>query len=317
MSGAAGQVPSSHWLFITDTHVGQSIYLHHMRTVVDHARAAAGGSIEAVIHGGDGNECPAASFLDWWHDPEGGGAPSSEQVLFTLGNHDTETDPGEPAVSDPFATARSRYPWFAGTDNWYRVSIGGISVYSLLTTSDVLSPSGSSCYPNCNPPGELFALNPDHSGILDPESPQRQWIAAELAQDTHPWKIAVMHRPAWAPFSGQMRPVHTALQALLESCGFSLALGGDIHIGSLCGPLGGGLHSLTLAGGYVVRQVDLDAFPDLPVLWSSGGGGSTGLSHAALLSFSEESVLLRIWEASNYYPAGSLVHTATLPRNGV
>ncbi len=316
MSGATGQLNGPHWLFITDTHVGQSLYLHHVRTVVDLARAAAGGQIEAVIHAGDGNECPTASFLDWWHDPEGGNAPSSEQVLFTMGNHDTETDPGEPAASDPFATARSRYPWFAPGQDWYRVSIGPVSLYSLQTCSDVLSPSGSSCYPNCNPPGVLDALNPDYSGILDPQSPQRQRLAAELAQDTHPWRIVVSHRPAWAPFSGQMRPVHTALQQLYLDSGFSLALGGDIHIGSLCGPIDG-LHSLTLAGGYVVRQVDLDAFPGLPVLWSSGGGGSTGLAHAALLSFDGDAVTVRIWEASNYYPAGSQVFAATLPRRVV
>ncbi len=312
-TGTVATFNGPHWLFITDTHVGQSIYTHHVRTVCDLARADAG-QIEAVIHAGDGNECPTASFIEWWHDPEGGGAPASEQVYFTLGNHDTETDPGTPAPSDPFVTARSRYPWFAPGESWYRASVGGVSIYSFLNTTDALSPSGNSCYPNCNPPGEYSALNPDWSGILDPESPQRQWLAAELAQDTHPWRIAVMHRPAWAPFGGTMRPVHTAMQALIESCGFSLALGGDIHIGSVCGPFSG-CYSLTLAGGFVVRQVDLEAFPGLPVLWSSGGGGSTGLAHAALLSFSDDAVLVRIYEASNYYAAGSLVYTATLPRN--
>lgn len=314
MSDPAGQVFSSHWLFVTDTHVGQSIYLHNVRAVVDAARAAAGGAIEATIHAGDGNECPTASFLGWWRDPEGGGAPASEKVYFCLGNHDTETNPGEPAVPNPYATAMSRYPWFEAGQPWYRASVGAVSLYSLLDITDVLSPSGSSCYPNCNPPGDLWALNPDYSGILDPNSPKRQWLAAELAQDTHPWRIVVMHRPAWAPFSGTMRPVHTAMQEVISACGFSLALGGDIHVGSIVGPVGNGLTSITLAGGYVVRQVDLEAFPGLPVQWSSGGGGSTGLAHACLLSFADDWVTIRVWECSNAYPTPALVATRVAPR---
>lgn len=305
------EILGPHWLFITDTHKGQSPNLVNVRTVVDLARAAAQGAIEGTIHGGDGNESPEASFLEWWRDPEGGGAPASEKLVMAPGNHDTETEPGAGAAADPFATWRSRQ-WWCGAREWGRVSVDAVSWYILNDLSDVLS-GGTSCYDNCNPPGDHYALNPDHSGILDPQSEQRLWLASELAQDEHPWKIAVMHRPAWAPFSGTQRPVHVAMREVLASCGFHACAGGDIHIGSIVGPVAG-LYSVTQAGGFFVRLVDLEAFPGEPVLWSSGGYGSSGLAHASLWSFGADVLTIRMFEASNANPAGGLVHTQAIPR---
>lgn len=309
------EIPGPHWLFITDSHCGQSMNLDNVRTAVDLARAAAQGPIEGTIHGGDGNENPTDSFQAWWRDPEGGGAPESEKLIQAAGNWDTETAPGEGAAADPFATWRSRQ-WWCTEREWGRVSVDGVSIYLLNDLSDLLY-GGASCYDNCNPPGDYNTCNPDWSGILDPNSAQRQWLAAELAQDEHPFKVAVLHRPPWAPFSGPQRPVHTAARAVLLGCGFSLVLGGDIHIGSLTGPLEtNGLYCLTLAGGYVVRAVDLNAYPGEPVLWSQGGAHASGLAHCALLSFVEDTIYLRIYAASNANPTGGQVFAAVLPRNG-
>lgn len=298
------------WLFITDTHVGQSVNLGNMRTVVDLARAE--GAIEGVIHGGDGNETPLVSFLDWWRDPEGGGAPASEKLIMAAGNHDTATVPGSGATEDPFSAWRSRQ-WWCGSREWGRVSVGPVSFYVLNDLTDALD-AGTSCYDNCNPPGEHNELNPDWSGITDPESEQRLWLAAELAADTTPWKVGVMHRPAWGPFSAARRPIHTAIQGLIQSCCFSLALSGDLHGGALCGPFSG-CWSLTQAGGYYIRPVDLDAFPGLPVVWSSSTAqNNSGLAHCARISFGEETASIRIFEASNANLTGGLVFAQTIER---
>lgn len=299
----------SHWLVVADSHVGYSVFGERVRRAADLARAAAaaeGGSITATLHVGDGNESPASSFLEWWDGPE--------PVIMAPGNWDAETLPGEIAAPDPYATFRSRFPWF-GNREWARVSIGPVSVYILSNCDDVLTPSGLSAYGNCNPPGDPHSLNPSWSGILDPGSEQRLWLAAELAADTHPHKIVIAHRPGFAPFSGVSRPVFNAFGELLAGLPFGWAFGGDIHIGSVVGPLGtGGTIFATFAGAYTVRQVDLEAYPGLPVLWSSGSAsGSSGLAHVGLLSFGDAS-RLRVYQSSNAFPDGGLAFEYTRPQ---
>lgn len=312
-TGTVGGIGGTHFLIVSDSHVGYSVYGERLSRAVELARAAAaadGGTIDSTIHCGDGCESPQYSFLEWWDGPE--------PVIMAPGNWDTETLPGEPAPPDPFATFRSRFPWFTTGREWARVSRGKVSIYILSNCDDVLPPSGWSSYGNCNPPGDPHALNPSWSGILDPGSEQRQWLAAELAQDTHQLKIAVAHRPGFAPFSGVSRPVFDAYGELIASLPFDWAYSGDIHIGSVVGPIGvRGTIFATLSGGYTNRQVDMGAYPGLPVLWAQGSiSGSSGLAHCGLLTLTDTGSRLRVYQASNADPAGGLAFEHTRSNAG-
>ncbi len=140
-TGTVGGIGGTHFLIVSDTHVDYSVFGERVMQAVALARAAAaaeGGTIDATLHCGDGNECPASSFLSWWEGPE--------PVIMAPGNWDTETLPGEPAPPDPYATFRSRFPWFTTGREWDRVSRGTVSIYILSNCDDVLTPSGLSAY---------------------------------------------------------------------------------------------------------------------------------------------------------------------------
>lgn len=308
MSDPVAQVLGPTWLYVADTHNATNLHQERLRIGLDLARAAVG-SFEGLLHAGDAT----VAFLPWWYDSEGGNAGSGDQVVQAPGNHDTETELGEEPPADPFATFKASYPWFNEGREFARVSVGPVSIYILNTCDDVLY-NGMSQYGNCNPPGIPDSCNPSFGGILDPESEQRQWLAAELAADEHLWKVALMHRPPAAPYANNYRPVFDALLPVLTSMGFSIADCGDIHMGSLCGPFDG-MYTATLAGGYVVRQANLGVLDSSLVKWASGGTQTSGLVHVAAQTFGEDAMLHRVWEVSNAQPQGALVCSVVLPRN--
>lgn len=315
---------------IADPHIPTTQHAARVRTVLDWIRMQGGASLMGLAVLGDGNVNPYAAqrWHEWCRDPMGGNLPQWVREFFVLGNHDADAPPDAAETHEnPFGYARSVYPWLFGEREYYRASIDGVSLYALNNISDYLLDSGQSAYPNCNPPGNQFACNPDWSGITNPESAQRQWLDAEIAADTTGWKIAMMHRALWAPFDSDPRKLNRAAREALRipiEHGLSLVLQGDIHVGSFSGPWypdeeivapGQGAYSLTLAGGYAVRQVDLSVLPPDSVAWASGGTMQSGITHGALIRFQEETAIVQVFECSDADPAGEVVFVRTIARN--
>lgn len=310
--------------FVSDTHVGQSFHLARVRTCLDWMQANAGPQFLGLAHGGDGCESPSSSFLSWARDPDGGGLPETMPIWMAPGNHDTETEFGSAygeTPASPHATMLARYDQWCGGSEWYSVAVGNVNLSVVNNLSDYLTGAGQSAYHNANPIGLQYTSNPDHGGITDPASPQRQWIAAQGASG-HRWQIMLGHRALWAPFDADPRRLNVEARAAVPIT-TSLVLGGDIHVGSLSGPWRGdtmqapghGAYALTLAGGYVVRQVQPGVIPPSSILWESGGAHASGLCQAALIEFGWDTMRVQIFECCNADPVGGVVYTTTLERN--
>jgi len=83
-----------------------------------------------------------------------------------------------------------------------------------------------------------FDYGPVHVVVVDqyvdytPGSAQYAWLAADLAATTRPWKIVIMHQPAWTAsggIAGDDTDVQAALHPLFLQHGVDLVLAGHNH----------------------------------------------------------------------------------------
>jgi hypothetical protein len=82
-----------------------------------------------------------------------------------------------------------------------------------------------------------FDYGPAHVTVIDQYtsyavgSPQLQWIAADLAASTKPWKFVLFHEPGWSAAGGHSNntTVQTVLQPLFVQYGVSIAFAGHNH----------------------------------------------------------------------------------------
>lgn len=310
---------------LADTHIGQGLNVHRVVRCVEWLRSLSPKPV-AIVHAGDitiSAEQPSA--LDDWLEEIG----REEEWILTCGNHDTEVEWAHDGdVPDrPHATIVDRYPELFGGREWYTKDVHSARVIVTNNNSDCLATTGYSCYHNCNPPGERDAANPDHSGITVSGSVQRQWLdrAAACPAD---WKMVVGHRALWVPYDTDPRPMNRGAREAMRrpiELGVSLLFTGDVHVGALSGPwypdqelrVPGtvGCYSLSLAGGYAVRQVDESVLPEGACLWSDGGTGALGICHAGALVFGGAKVRLLVYRVAADDEEGSVVLETDLERN--
>ncbi len=293
----------------------------------------------ALVGLGDLNESPnfEVGWGSWLSDPEGGNLSPNIARLPVIGNHDTEipwTGPYDSTPANPHATIKSRYPALFQGREWYKWDHGALRFIALNNLTDYLDSGGESMYYNCNPPGSHYELNPDHSGMTTEGSPQRLFLASAMAS-SHPWKIAGCHRSLWAPFDSDPRKLNRGMRSAIRSAvdsGLSLLAQADIHVTSFSGPWYPtepaneeyrqpgqcGVYSLTLAGGYFLRDVDPNVLPNPETTLHYASGSETGHLHrisVALLRFIGDVAELQIFEADDGTPAGAVVYRTTLIRN--
>ncbi len=335
---------------VTDSHISASVGAANVLTSLDWLRSQ-DPKPRAILHAGDINEVPAAasSFSTWITEQSGWPDPEIE-FLYTIGNHDAEIPWGGPygiTPAAPHASIVARHARLFRGREWYHRDIESTRVIVINNLTDCLhETTGRSCYYNCNPPGAEYEVNPDHGGISIEGSPQRAWLEA-VANSDHLWKIVVGHRALWTPYDADWRPMNRLARPALRTPidhGVSLVFTGDVHVGALSGPWYPaepeneetrdpgqvGAYSLSLAGGYVVRSVDVSRLPgytggdvndaanSTTVHWADGNDNHPGdqhLCHAAHLTFAGDEAYLQIFACSDLNPIGGVVHTQTLRRN--
>ncbi|MCA9726063.1 MAG: metallophosphoesterase [Candidatus Eisenbacteria bacterium] len=237
-------------------------------------------------------------------------------IYIAPGNHDTTSPPSVPygtVADDPHAALKAAFPQIYGANDWGMLTIEGVRIYFCSNNSPHISSAGEDTYRNCNPPGNQTG-NPERSGWSDPESDQRQWlnVACEAWAGQH--VLLITHRPHYAPFSSDIRPLHPCVQALeipvQASVGKTfLHLGADIHVASHCrvSAFGCEFSTLTLRGGYFNRAVD----PIIETLWDAGTDHQHEVD-VAFLSYEFGAAQLEVWTCSDEYPDGILAHSATI-----
>ena len=123
--------------------------------------------------------------------------------------------------------------------------------------------------------------------------------------DIENWRKVGANR--WVKEEWRKQTLIERLQALVEGCDAALALPGV--------PGTVGCYSLSLAGGYAVRQVDESVLPEGACLWSDGGIGALGICHAGALVFGGAKVRLLVYRVAADDEEGSVVLETDLERN--
>lgn len=339
--------------FVSDSHGGQSANFEHFVTVTMWLRSQTPIPV-ILIHGGDltiGNLSGtiANHYLEAWETADVGWPFEDWVELVAPGNHDTMrpiTDPGENTPASPYEYLLSVYPNLFQGREYYYYDYESTRVIVMNNNSDYVTGLGSSAYNNCNPPGADTEENADYSGITIPGSAQRVWLDAASGSN-HLWKIGVCHRALWVPFDSDPRRMNKDARPALKTPidnGLSLLMQGDVHIGSFSGPWYPdpddpteanatpvnpgevGAYSLSLAGGYVTRPVDVSVLPGYTsgdvddeansstVHWASGASVGSK-AQAAYLLIEGDVAYLQVFEAGSDDAEGSIVYSTTLVRN--
>lgn len=214
------------------------------------------------------------------------GVPSHVWVRGVLGNWDSDYPTNHPcaeeSVENPFASTVDAEDYFDGNEWWVHndenVLLVGIQTNSPSEHPDTQKDNAH----NCNPPGAC-TLNPDWSGVTDPNSSQRSAVNLLIDNSMATFKIVFMHTPAWATYDGPGRPMNRDLRSWcgeMQDRGVLAFNGGHLHVGSLVGEIDsldgniletheGGCVHLTITGGSINRQPDPSLIEEDILLWSS------------------------------------------------
>lgn len=332
--------------FISDMHAGGGPYIGHAIRCLQWLQMH-GVLPKALCDAGDLNENSEEEipFHEWIRATDGGDLDTGIEIVVAPGNWDADETPNSTnfglIAENPYSALKALYPDLFGDNEFGSWDDPGgiVRVAFLNNISDYTNDEGKSAYFNCNPPGAEMGSNPDHSGILTPGSAVRTWLDGVFGTTAPPWRVVLMHRSLYAPYDSDPRKLNReARPAFLTPIdnGLSLIATGDIHVGSLSGPWypaggvegdptaqyvapgGTGAYALTLAGGYLPRNVDETVLPNHAetCLWASGGSGTKKVQ-AALVLFSNEgdNAQIVIFESSDADPLGSIVYNGTLLRN--
>ncbi len=101
-----------------------------------------------------------------------------------------------------------------------------------------------------------FDYGPVHVAVLDtwtttfdPDSAEYKWLAQDLVSTTRPWKIVMLHNPAWAAFPGRdnYASIREYLCPLFQAAAVDLVIQGHDHFYSRCEV--DGVQYVTIGGG--------------------------------------------------------------------
>lgn len=156
---------------------------------------------ELYLFGGDnaydsGTIAEVAEAWDIWEDEI-----ADELVYAALGNHDLETDRGEPH--------KNFFTYFPGNRRYFSVRDGNIEFFILNTgiKSDgtMIEPDGNTSTGN-----------------------QAQWLVEAIRQSDAHWKIVIFHHPPYTS-SSNYTPGKTELRWDWRNLGIDLVLSGHAH----------------------------------------------------------------------------------------
>ncbi len=301
--------------------------------------------LTGILVAGDMVVSPATTtpLHTWLYDSEGGNVPADIPLIPVLGNHDAEVPNGgdygiTPAA--PHASTISTFAEYFRGREWHAwdATLNGkptdLRVICLNNNSPYLDDEGTQMYHNCNPPGRELALDPDHSGITVEGSPQRLFLDEATKRRAGKWTILSAHRSLWAPFDSDPRKLHRSMRPVLKDSidrGASILLTADIHLTSHSGPWyptapnheeyrangSVGIHSVTVAGGFMSRSVDDTVLPEHATSCHFAHGYETadGVTHAVLLQFEGDHCSMRVFEVTPADLDGAEVYSATIKKN--
>lgn len=310
-------------LAVTDNHLGQTANVEHVRTCFTWGFDSAA-PVLAVLDAGDSIHGNLAGLLASEY-------PGTYAYLNALGNHDGNHPidcPSGTVGPDPFSEQIARFPVLAGRE-WYAhdlLTLDGrpthVRVVAVQNNIPSWNPATSvDNYYNVNPPGVQTELNPDHTGLTDPESPQRQFLA-EAIQTAPDWCIVLAHRgfPGRVARDEHPRPLAPELAPLIplfSSWRVSWVHTGDVHVGSYVRVPGERITWTSLEGSYATRSAENGVVPDGSLLWASGASSMmSGLCQIIRANINNDSCSIQIFECSDADPAGAVVFTDTFNRNG-
>jgi hypothetical protein len=209
---------------------------------------------------GDGNHGQNVNGLRIW--------PESNTTAASQGTYAFDQYPA--LVAD--GTTAGTYP-----DAWYAVSTGKLRIYVLNAAwSDATGPSGnlgSATGSACGPVGSSAAVacegyQVDHDQHWTPNSPEYQWLAADLASHPVAVKMAVWHYPLRSDNGTQPSDNYlqntaanpyqsTSLESLLSTNGVGLVFNAHAHTYQRIAPNGPGqvVNYVTGGGGGILEPV--------------------------------------------------------------
>lgn len=149
-----------------------------------------------------------------------------------------------------------------------------VPAYPALGNHDARTRSGgplleSFVLPANGRPGALertysFDHGPVHFVVLDTEridDAQAAWLDRDLAATRQPWRVAVMHKPAYSSgHHGSDRKVRAILVPVLERHGAQLLLAGHDHDYERTNAINGMVHIVTGGGGRGTRRMGRSDF---------------------------------------------------------
>ena len=137
-----------------------------------------------------------------------------------------------------------------------------------------------------------FDWGPMHVAVLDTElmgATQTDWLERDLSAATAPWKIAMMHRPAYSSGAhGSDEHVQEQFVPIFERHGVQLVLAGHDHHYERTHSLNGVIYIVTGAGGVGTRAVDRSDFTAF----------SERVSHFVHVTVEDQALTMRAIDAS-------------------
>lgn len=150
----------------------------------------------------------------------------SVPVFPTSGNHDYQANRGAP-YRQVFALPENGGP--DGVERWYSFDWGDI---------------------------HFVALDTEQIG-----SPQRAWLAADLARNKLPWTVVYLHRPPYSSgYHGSSEQARRAFSPLFEQHGVEVVFAGHDHDYERTRVIGGVTYVVTGGGGHSTRAVGHSSF---------------------------------------------------------
>lgn len=289
--------------FITDPHLEWNPRPEHLVTAFEAIEAHVPRPVVTIV----GGDCNGDQLIPWMA-ANGFDVPA----LVVPGNWDANQTPNDlgPIDSDPFSNFRVAYSQLFGPNDFYCYDIEGRLRIIVCQNNSPHYFEGRDTYGNCNPQTPV-----DYSGWTDPDSDQRIWLNARVAE----WDgdlIIATHRPGWGPHVHDTRPLHPCTDAwripIQASAGKTCVLaGGDVHVGYHCrvNDFGCSFDVICGCGGYFNRAVVEGV---QPYEWASGFVTNNHKVHVHFLTYRAASVDLETIEISDDDPVGSLIYESPI-----
>jgi len=193
--------------------------------VLSSAPSSASGPVRFSVLGDTGTGCePELQVVD---------RVSADALDFVLVTGDVAYGSGtaeqvRDGWSIPFAPLLERVPVFPCLGNHGVDTRGGQPLFD-VTVLPVNDSTGTSQFYSFDY-GPLHVVALDSNGVLRPGHSQRDWLAADLAATTAPWRVVFFHHPAYSSSDhGSTGSVDTNLVPLFEAARVDLVFNGHDH----------------------------------------------------------------------------------------